>query len=352
MIILLRSIMAEENSKKSWWTGCGCFVVVFIVFGIGLLVAGIAVLMAIGEEVVTGTSFSIGKASHKGGIDEMPQMKETWSYGTGDVKVIRIPLQGMIMLSEDTWNGGNANVALRSIRRATHDPSVKGIILEVDSGGGGITDSDIIYNELKKFKAMDDERIIVTIMGDIAASGAYYIAITSDYIMAHPTTLTGSIGVIMQSYNFKELAQKIGVKDVTVKSGQNKDLLNPFDDVKPEQRELIQKLISAMHERFITLVAENRKMAKDKVAVLADGRVFLADEAVKNGLIDGIGYGDDARAKMSELLKTESIKVFKYEEELGFLEMLSRPGFGVNLNLKRLLQENVRESRLQYHWTL
>jgi protease-4 len=189
-------------------------------------------------------------------------------------------------------------------------------------------------------------------MGDIAASGAYYIAIASDYIMAHPTTLTGSIGVIMQSYNFKELAEKIGVKDVTVKSGANKDLLNPFIDVKPEHKELIQKLISAMHERFITLVAENRKMEKSTIAPLADGRIFLAEEAVKNGLIDGIGYDDDARAKMAELLKVETIKVFKYEEELGFFDLLSRPGFGVNVDLKRLLQENVRESRLQYHWSL
>lgn len=345
--------MSDEKSNKSWWKGCGCFLIVFMVLGVGMLVASGAVMIAIGEEVVSGNAFSIGKTcSHKGGEDEVPQMKEIWSYGTGDVKVVRIPLQGMILLSDDNWKSGNANMVLRSIRRATHDPDVKGLILEVDSGGGGITDSDIIYNELKKFKSMDDERIIVTIMGDIAASGAYYIAITSDYIMAHPTTLTGSIGVIMQSYNFKELAQKIGVKDVTVKSGENKDLLNPFADVKPEHRALIQKLISAMHERFITLVAENREMTKDAVAPLADGRVFLADEAVENGLIDGIGYDDDARAKMAELLNVEAIKVFKYEEELGFFDMLSRPGFGVNFDLKRLLQENVREGRLQYHWTL
>ncbi|MEI6647849.1 MAG: signal peptide peptidase SppA [bacterium] len=321
--------------------------------GVGGLVAAGAVMFFMGDEFVSGKSFSIGKSySHRGGEDEAPQMKETWSYGTGEVKVVRIPLQGMITLSEDNWKSGNANMVLRSIRRATHDPDVKGLILEVDSGGGGITDSDIIYNELKKFKAMDDERIIVTIMGDIAASGAYYIAITSDYIMAHPTTLTGSIGVIMQSYNFKELAQKIGVKDVTIKSGANKDLLNPFVDVNPEHRELMQKLISAMHDRFITLVAENREMPKDVVAPLADGRVFLASEAVKNGLIDGIGYDDDARAKMAELLNVESIKVFKYEEELGFFDMFLRPGFGVNFDLKRLLQENVREGRLQYHWTL
>ena len=345
--------MSDEKSKKGWWKGCGCFLILFMVLGIGGLVAAGAVIFFIGDEFVSGKSFSIGQSySQKGGEDEVPQLKEIWSYGTGDMKVVRIPLQGMIMLSEDNWKSGNANMVLRSIRRATHDPDVKGLILEVDSGGGGITDSDIIYNELKKFKALDDERIIVTIMGDIAASGAYYIAIISDFIMAHPTTLTGSIGVIMQSYNFKELAQKIGVKDVTIKSGANKDLLNPFIEVNPEHRELMQKLISAMHERFITLVAENREMTKEAVAPLADGRVFLADEAVKNGLIDGIGYDDDARAKMAELLNVESIKVFKYEEELGFFDMLSRPGFGVNFDLKRLLQENVREGRLQYHWTL
>jgi protease-4 len=344
--------MSNENSQKSWWKGCGCFFILFMVLGVGMLVAAFAVMMAIGEEVASG-SFSIAKhASTKAGEDEVPFMKETWSYGAGEEKVIRIPLQGMIMLGDDNWKGGNATTVLRSIRRATHDPDVKGIILEVNSGGGGITDSDIIYNELKKFKAVDSNRVVVTIMGDIAASGAYYIAIASDYIMAHPTTLTGSIGVIMQSYNFKELAEKIGVKDVTVKSGANKDLLNPFIDVKPEHKELIQKLISAMHERFITLVAENRKMEKSTIAPLADGRIFLAEEAVKNGLIDGIGYDDDARAKMAELLKVETIKVFKYEEELGFFDLLSRPGFGVNVDLKRLLQENVRESRLQYHWSL
>lgn len=345
--------MSDEQANKSWWKGCGCVFILFMALGVGMLVAAGAVLLAIGEEVASGVAFSSGKvSSHKVGEDEVPQMKEIWSYGAGDVKVVRIPLEGMILLNADNWKNGNANTVLRSIRRATHDPEVKGLILEVDSGGGGITDSDIIYNELKKFKAVDSDRIIVTIMGDIAASGAYYIAIASDYIMAHPTTLTGSIGVIMQSYNFKELAQKIGVKDVTVKSGENKDLLNPFADVKPEHRAMIQKLISAMHERFITLVAENRKMEKETVAPLADGRVFLADEAVKNGLIDGIGYDDDARAKVAELLKVDQVRIFKYEEALGFFEMLARPGFGVKLDLQRLLQEQVREGRLQYHWTL
>jgi len=344
--------MADENTTKSWWKGCGCFFIFLMVLGVGMLVAAFAVLMALGQEIRSGTGFSVAKASSDMGEDEVPQMREVWSYGAGDVKVVRIPLQGMILLGDDSWKSGNASMVLRSIRRATHDPEVKGLILEMNSGGGGITDSDIIYHELKNFKAADPDRVVVTIMGDIAASGAYYIAIASDYIMAHPTTLTGSIGVIMQSYNFKELAQKIGVKDVTIKSGENKDLLNPFGDVKPEHQALIQKIISAMHERFITLVAENRKLDKNAVALLADGRVFLADEAVKNGLIDGMGYDADARDRIAELLKTEEVKVFKYEEDRGFFDLLTRSGFGVNLDLKNLLQEKVRETRFNYSWTL
>jgi protease-4 len=345
--------MSNENTQKSWWKGCGCFFILFLVVGMGVFVALIAVGISAVEDTGSGGSFSFSKiASNRGGEDEVPHMRETWSYGTGEVKVVRIPVEGIIMFGEDDWNTGNANSVLRSIRRATHDPEVSGLILEVNSGGGGITDSDILYNELKKFKASREDRVIVTLMGDIAASGAYYISITSDYIMAHPTTLTGSIGVIMQSYNFKELAQKIGIKDVTVKSGENKDLLNPFNDVKPEHKQLLQNVITAMHNRFVTLVSENRKMDKKDVALLADGRVFLADEAVKNGLIDGIGYADDARAKMAELLQVDAIKVYKYEEERGLLDIFSRSGgIGMNLDLKRLLQETAHDGRLSYRWS-
>jgi protease-4 len=343
--------MANENTQKSWWKGCGCFFVLFIALGFVAFMVMLGVGLAVLNDTDSDSLYFSRIASNRGGEDEVPRMRETWSYGTGEVKVVRIPVEGIIMLGEDNWQDGNANTVLRSIRRATHDPEVSGLILEVNSGGGGITDSDILYNELKKFKASREDRVIVTLMGDVAASGAYYIAITSDYIMAHPTTLTGSIGVIMQSYNFKELAQKIGIKDVTVKSGENKDLLNPFNDVKPEHKELLQKVISSMHERFVSLVAENRKMDKKAVSLLADGRVFLADEAVTNGLIDGVGYADDARAKMAQLLDVESIKVFKYEEERGFLDLFSHPGIGMNLDLKHLLQGATHDGRLSYRWS-
>ncbi len=343
----------QEYTKKGRGCGFGCALIIGLLVGLGLLVAalfmgGLGALNLPQEKRLAGLF-------HKGqqvGEDDDPYMIETWSSGHGEVKVVRVPVSGLIMLGESSWYVGNANTVLRSIRRATNDPEVEGLILEINSGGGGITDSDIIYKSLLDFKKAQEGRVIVSIMGDVAASGAYYIALASDHILAHPTTLTGSIGVIMQSYNFKELATKLGVQDVTIKSGANKDMLNPFQDVKPEQKEMLQKVISAMHERFVTLVAENRKLPKEAVLPLADGRVFLAEEAVKNRLIDGIGYNEDAQAKIAELLETHAVKVYRYDEEVTLLDLFaSRPGIGMSVDLNRLVHEGMKDARLMFKWS-
>jgi protease-4 len=345
--------MSESHERSSKRPGCGfgCALLVGLFVGLGLLVA---FLLAVGMGSLhaghgAGAVWPLGgRHGLEAGEDEFPNMVEAWSFGDGDVKVVRIPVTGMIMLGEDSWYAGNANTVLRSIRRATHDPEVEGLILEINSGGGGITDSDIIYKALLDFKKEQDGRVVVAVMGDVAASGAYYIALAADHILAHPTTLTGSIGVIMQSYNVKELAQKLGVQDVTIKSGANKDLLNPFQEVKPEQKEILQKVISAMHDRFVTLVAENRKLPKETVAPLADGRVFLADEALKHKLIDGIGYGEDAQRKVAELLETDAVRVYRYDEQVSLLDLFARPGVGARLDLGRLLHEAVSDPKLLY----
>ncbi len=345
----------QESVKKGRGCGFGCMLMAGLFVGLGLVVAA---LLA-GSLGVMGLSrgggidglLSRSHAAGEVGEDESPDMIEVWSAGHGDAKVVRIPVAGTIMLSEDDWYTGNASTVLRSIRRATHDPDVEGLLLEVNSGGGGITDSDIIYKALLDFKAAQEGRVVVTIMGDLAASGAYYISLASDFILAHPTTLTGSIGVIMQSYNFKELAQKLGVRDVTIKSGANKDMLNPFQDVNPAQQEMLQKVISAMHDRFVTLVAENRKLPKETVAPLADGRVFLADEALKNKLIDGIGYGDDAQRKIAELLEVDAVTVYRYDEHVSLTDLFSRSGFGMSLDLGRLVRQGAQDRRLMFSWS-
>ena len=294
-----------------------------------------------------------GHGSGEMGEDDYPELVESWSTGQGDVKVVRVPVNGMIMLDQDAWYSGNAVEALRAIRRATRDEEVSGLLLEVDSGGGGITDSDIIYKALKNFKAADEKRVIVACMGSTAASGAYYISLAADKIIAHPTTLTGSIGVIMQSYNVKELAAKLGVSDVTIKSGANKDLLNPFQEVKPEQQALLQKVVTSMHGRFVSLVAENRALPLEVVAPLADGRVFVASEALEHKLIDGIGYFEDARRELANLLEVEDVKVFRYEEQMGLFDLFTRkPTFGLDAGLGKVLLEALEGRRqLMYRWS-
>ena len=348
-----------DSSTTKRGCGFGCLVTGFAILGfvVFLVFAGIVGLGVIAyEDPAMRKMITQHKATLEGdyGEDEFPSLEEVWSYGAGTTKVVRIPIEGMILLAEGshTWQPNSTALSLRSIRRATLDPDVKGIILEINSGGGGITDSDIIFHALKKFKEADESRIVVAIMGDVAASGAYYIAVAADFIFAHPTTITGSIGVIMQSYNIKQLAQKIGIQDVTIKSGDNKDFLNPFQDIKPEQREIVQKIIQAMHQRFVHLVAENRRLAREVVAPLADGRVFLADEALKLKLIDGIGYSEDAHNKMAELLKTDDgIRIYRYDEQLTFWDMLSRPGIGLSTSLRGLLRGEQTASGLHYQWT-
>ena len=345
--------MSDFEGKKKSSRGCGFGCLIMLAVGFGMIAAVVALVwfgVASGNlEGEFGSSF-MGAAAGGHGEDEFPNMIEKWSTGSGTTKVVRIPVSGMIMLSQSPWGDRSAVTALRSIRRATLDPQVKALILEVNSGGGGITASDVIYKALKNFKAAQDGRVIVTVMGDVAASGAYYISLPSDFIMAHPTTVTGSIGVIMQSYNIKDLAAKIGIKDVTVKSGANKDFFNPLQDVKPEQMAIMQRVISRMHERFVYLVTKDRKLDKEKVEELADGRVYLADEAVRNGLIDGLGYYQDAQAKAAELLETTSVKVFRYEEQLTLSDILGGGGPGIGMQFRKMISGDHNGSGLMYLW--
>ncbi|MCL2104441.1 MAG: signal peptide peptidase SppA [Kiritimatiellaeota bacterium] len=348
--------METNQTEESKRRGCarGCLIAIAICAGLGglamLVLAGPILMMLNGGGERLGFLRSLNASGT--GVDETPFMVEQWSSGKGKVKVVRIPVEGMILLGNRGWRGEGSDTVLRSIRRATHDKHVKGLILEINSGGGGITDSDIIYRALLRFKEADEDRVIVSIFGDTAASGAYYIALVSDHILAHPTTITGSIGVVMQTYNFKELAQKIGISDVTITSGENKDMLNPFKDMSPEQQEMLQGIVTVMHGRFVSLVAQHRNLPKDVVAPLADGRIFGAEEALRHKLIDGIGYAEDAQLKIADLLGAEEgVKIFRYGEQVRLMDLIARPGLGFQSEMLRLLRNEQDGPRLMYKWS-
>lgn len=287
------------------------------------------------------------------GADEYPDLTEVWAYGSGEAKVVTVPIRGFITLDGSSGILGDvqssSQLALMAIRRATLDADVRGLILDIDSGGGGITASDILYKALMDFREAGEGRVIVAIFGDVAASGAYYIAIAADHIMARPTSITGSIGVLMQSLNMRQLGEKLGIHDVTIKSGRNKDILNPLQDMTEEQRQLLQGIIDELYTRFVTLVAERRELPETRVREIADGRVITATEAVRDGLVDDIGYWDDAMRTTAELLEVDAVKVYRYEEEFSIYSFLKG---AQHWNPANALLGRTDGARFLYHWQL
>ncbi len=259
------------------------------------------------------------------GEDEFPAFSEAHSYGSGTTKVVRIWYAGILTRELDGgWLGNFDPVedCLRQIRAARQDDEVAAILFEVDSPGGEVTAADEIHRELTLFKESREDRRIVVLVHDMAASGGYYVSVPADRILAQPTALVGSIGVILQTLNVQGLSEKIGVTDTTIKSGKNKDMLNPFHPVDPEQLALLQASIDAMYDRFVDLVAAGRRLKKSEVRPLADGRLFTAEEALKHGLIDGIGYWDEAFDETAALLGVDDLYVVTYQIERTFFEQL------------------------------
>jgi protease-4 len=196
------------------------------------------------------------------------------------IAIVRI--EGMIMDSKD---------AIDEIKEYVKDPSIKALILRIDSPGGAVAPAQEIYEEVKK--AVSKKKVVVS-MGTVAASGGYYIASSATKIIANPGTLTGSIGVIMEIPNIEGLMNKLGIKTEVVKSGRHKDIASVFRGIRKEEREILQGVLDNVHEQFIKAVAEGRRMPINDVKKIADGRIFTGEQALKKGLIDELGNLEDA----------------------------------------------------------
>ncbi len=260
-------------------------------------------------------------------VDEFPVFRSTWSFGDGETRVVRIPLQGLIMRGPEGGLFGSRHdrveLILNRIRAATNDETVHGIILEVDSPGGAVTPSDEIFRALQRFRESSPDRRVLIFTRDMAASGAYYAAMAGDWIMAEPTALIGSIGVLIQSLNWHELSRRIGVTDVTIKSGDNKDLLNPFQPTSAEDIDHLQAVVDAMFNRFAGIVQESRDFDDEAMDRIADGRIFSATDALAEGLIDQIGYWDEAVEMMAELLGVPNVRVTRYERRTDWTDLFA-----------------------------
>ena len=324
----------NPDSTKGFFIGCATSVLALILFTFlfvlmcGLLVRGCADAAASGESNETASDFIRSKVERP---EDDGEYSKVWVCGTGGVsapKVLRIRLRGVISDAErrrlfELEEASSAPAALRQLRAAAKDKSLCGVWLDIDSPGGSVTMSDRLHDAVLRFKASATNRFVFVHMGDLCCSGGYYVSAAADRIMARPTTLTGSIGVIMNGLNAAALAKKIGVESVTIASAENKDLLNPLKPVDPTHVEILKKPIVQMYDRFVDIVAKGRHLSPEKVRTLADGRVFSAEDARAARLVDAVGHEDAALKEIRRLAGGKAVRVCRYREKPNFERLFS-----------------------------
>lgn len=231
-------------------------------------------------------------------------------------KVVVIPIDGTL---SDQWQGSLFAPARNQVADivaqldlAREDDDVRAVVLRINSPGGSVTASDQIHQEILAFKKKTGIPVIAALM-DTAASGGYYVAVAADEIVAHPTTITGSIGVIMETTNVQGLMDMLGLYQNIFKTGPFKDMGSPFRKISDQEREMFQGILDDMYGQFVDVIVEGRReLDREQVLALADGRVFTAQQALDAGLVDSIGYLDDALAAAREAARIQDAHVVSY----------------------------------------
>ena len=250
--------------------------------------------------------------------------EEVVTAGSGPGKILLISVEGMITSMEGGGflSGTLASVASikEQLEQAGEDDRVKAVILRIQSPGGEVTASDTLYHAVK---ALDAKKPVVVHMDAMAASGGYYIACGARKVVASETTLTGSIGVIIDTVNYSGLFEKVGLESNTFVSGAFKDSLNGSRPMREEEKAYVQGLVASMYERFLNVVSEARGISKEDLRRgPADGRVFTGKEALEARLVDQVGYLEDVIKLARELGDAEKAPVLRYRRHSGLLDLL------------------------------
>jgi len=208
---------------------------------------------------------------------------------------------------------------IEKLDKAAADKSVKAVVLRLNSPGGTVAASDIMYHRLMEFRQKTGKPVIACVLG-IGCSGAYYIACGCDGIVAQPSSVVGNIGTIFQTFSVAGTMEKIGVKAVTIKSGELKDMASPLHDLSGEEQKVLQGIIKHLSEQFFAVVRNGRKTIDEKkMAELSDGRVFTAEQALEQGLIDKIGYLDDGIKWIKEMAGVKKSRVVIYNRPSSYM---------------------------------
>jgi protease-4 len=262
-------------------------------------------------------------------LAQRPQpLEEQVVSGSGDAKVLLIDVSGVISSEERQGALGlrteESTVARvhAELERADQDDDVRAVVLRINSPGGTVTGSDVIYERLMRFKAERNVPLLVQMM-DVAASGGYYVALAGDEIIASPTSVTGSIGVLFVNLSAEGLLDKIGVRNQTVASGRMKDIGSPLRTMTPAERAVLESLIGDMQARFLGLVRTRRPGLRPAMdAQMVDGRIFSADQALAGGLVDAIGYLDGTIERAKQRAGVAEAVVIRYRRPNEFAEGL------------------------------
>jgi len=305
-------------------------IILFVLLGISLL--------ANFGQLLDGLAGLSGATHQRSGAPRLDEVVLEQNHASE--KVVVVPVEGVISGDLGARGGFSmVDIIEAQLERAKEDRRVKAVILRVDSPGGEVLASDEIARAIREFQDSSGKPVIVS-MGSLAASGGYYVAAPCSWIVANELTITGSIGVIMQGWNYRGLMDKVGLRPEVFKSGKFKDMLrgskNP-EEITPEERAMIQKLIDDTYARFRTVVAEGRKDAHDENdqtkpladnwADYADGRILSGKEAYDLGFVDQLGSFDDAVAKAKELGEIDDdANVVEYRQRNELAELFGLLG--------------------------
>jgi len=235
---------------------------------------------------------------------------KSMSYG-GNIGVVEI--ENVITSSKHV---------VRDLKKFGEDPSIKAVLIRVDSPGGGVAASQEIYEQVKKVKA---KKKVVVSMGAVAASGGYYVSLPADIIVANPGTITGSIGVIMEFPVFKDLLDKIGIEFEVIKSREHKDIGSPFRKMSKKEKGLLRDVVMDVYEQFVEATAQARDLSKDSVLKFADGRILTGRQAKEAGLVDTLGSFEDAVEITGDLVGIKKPLLIYPPKHMSFIDFFTKP---------------------------